>query len=189
VAQVRVFGDIVVAFHWVNGEPAMCLYPKRARALGARGAAIICLSAIHKYAKSNGDPIPEYLIPKAIEAARVMGMDETRPTVKRIADAILESVEDLVKMPPEPDSLHGPQGRQIGEMSLIGQRQSRSRGSGERGDGRGVAAKAQLWRLSARRTSNASSTRAPSSRRALSGCARSRGQPNGNRRCGRAGAP
>jgi hypothetical protein len=117
--RIRKFGDIVVAFHWVNGEPAMCLYPKIPRTLGNRGAAIICLSAIHKYVKSNGDPEPSYLIPKAIEAARVMGMDETKFTVKRIADAILECVEDLVKMPPEPDSLQGPQGKQVGEMSLM----------------------------------------------------------------------
>lgn len=118
--KIRVIGDIVVAFHWVNGEPAMCLYPKIPRALGNRGAAIICLSAIHQYVKPNGHPIPEYLIPRALHYARVMGMDETRATVKRIADAILESVEDLVKMPPEPEHLSKPQqGRVMGEMTLV----------------------------------------------------------------------
>lgn len=115
----RVFGDVVVAFHWVNEEPAMCLYPKFPRMLGNRGAFIVCLSVAHRYAKSNGDPIAEYLIPKAIEAARVMGMDETRATVKRIADAILECIPDLVKMPPEPARLAEPQGRVIGSMALI----------------------------------------------------------------------
>jgi hypothetical protein len=76
--RIRVFGDVVVAFHWVNGEPAMCLYPKRPRMYGNRGAFIVCLSAAHKYAHANGYAIPEYMIPKALEAARVMGMDETR---------------------------------------------------------------------------------------------------------------
>lgn len=110
-------GDIVVSFHWVNGEPAMCLWPKVKRTLHA-GAFIICLSAAHKYAKSNGDPIPDYLIPQAMEAARVMGMDLTRFTVRRIADAIFEHIPDLVRMPPEPTLKQQRLDRPVGEMVL-----------------------------------------------------------------------
>lgn len=119
--KVRKFHDLVVAFHWVNGEPAMCIYPLRARPLGNRGAAIICLSALHQYVDSRGNPIADYLIPKAMEYAECIGFGKNdRYAVKLIADAILEHAEDLVKMPPEPEHLAKRQqgGRVLGEMTL-----------------------------------------------------------------------
>lgn len=109
-------GDVVISFHWVNGEPAMCLCPKRQSSM-YRGAYIICLSAAWKYAKNDGYPTPE-LIPKCIEAARVMGMDTTKDTVRRIADAILDCLPELVKMPPEPTKKQMRTDRPIGEMTL-----------------------------------------------------------------------
>jgi len=109
-------GDIVISFHWVNGEPAMCLWPKRQSSLH-RSAYIICLSAAYKYAKPNGYPTPE-LIPMCIAAARAMGMDSGKDTVRRIADAILDCLPELVKMPPEEMVAPKRTDRPIGEMSL-----------------------------------------------------------------------
>ena len=96
--KVRAQKDLVVAFHWVNGEPAMVLFPQRRR-LGA-GAFIIGLSAAFKYAERTGYPTP-YCIRQAVVAAGVMAMDQTWETCKNITEVILDNLEDLIRMPPE----------------------------------------------------------------------------------------
>lgn len=111
----RVTGDIVSAFHWINEEAAMVLFPVRP-APGA-SAFIICMSVAHKYARNDGGPTP-YLLKQCVTAATVMGMHPDRSTLKRIADIILDGMEDLVKMPPEPPALAKKKGATIGEMSL-----------------------------------------------------------------------
>ena len=112
-------GDIVVAFHWINGEPAMVLFPARPNTLGA-GAFCVALSAAFKYAESTGYPT-RYCIEQAAKAAKQMGMYTDRFTIHRIADAILEGIEDLLDMPPEPRAAEldrRKRGRVIGEMTL-----------------------------------------------------------------------
>lgn len=98
--KVRTSGDIVIAFHWVNGEPAMVLWPVR-KPLGCVPYCI-GLSHAYKYAKNTGYPTP-YCVTQAVAAAQVMGMDTGRETVKRIVEIILDNLEDLVRMPPEPE--------------------------------------------------------------------------------------
>ena len=88
-------GDIVRAYHWFNGQPAMVIYPVRKHTLDA-GAYVIELSAAFKY-----EDIP-YLIRQSAIAARVMGMDETKFTIHRIGTAIHEGLYDLIVQPPEP---------------------------------------------------------------------------------------
>lgn len=92
--KVQQVGDIVRAYHWCNGEPAMVLFPARAR-LNA-GAYVICLSSAFKY----DDMV--YLVKQAAIAASVMGMDETSYTINRIGTAIHDGLLDLIKQPPEP---------------------------------------------------------------------------------------
>lgn len=93
--KTQVVGDVIRSFHWVNDEPAMVLYPARARSVQA-GAYVICLSSAFKY-----DDM-QYLIQQSAIAARVMGMDSTRYTIHRIGSAIHDGLLDLIKMPPEP---------------------------------------------------------------------------------------
>lgn len=88
-------GDIMRTFQWVNGEPAMVLFPVVARTVQA-GAYVICLSAAFKY-----DDV-HYLVRQAAIAAKVMGMDETSYTIHRIGEAIHSGLLDLIVMPPEP---------------------------------------------------------------------------------------
>jgi len=113
--KVAVKGDVVRAYHWVNNEPAMCLYP-RDRRLGA-GAYVIPLSAASNYARADGYPTA-YLIEASARAAAIMGMDTSGFTIHRIADVIIEGIEDLVKMPPEPENLPKKRGTRIGEIAL-----------------------------------------------------------------------
>ena len=108
-------GDIAVAFHWINGEPAMVLFPARPNTLGA-SAFCVALSAAFKYALPNGYPTP-YCVQQAARAVALMGMFSDRFTIHRVADAILEGIEDLLDMPPEPTA-HRPKGRAVGEVTL-----------------------------------------------------------------------
>lgn len=96
--KIRTQGDIVVAYHWVNGEPAMVLFPVR-KPLGCVPYCI-GLSHAYKYAQRSGYPT-KYCIKQAVVAAGVMGMDNGRETVKRIVEIILDNLADLIRMPPE----------------------------------------------------------------------------------------
>lgn len=91
--KARAKGDIVTAFHHVNEEPAMVIFPRRQRVGG--GAFVVCLSSAYKYREDD------YLIRMAFVAANTMGMHPDKSTVRRIADSIVEGLDDLVKMPPE----------------------------------------------------------------------------------------
>lgn len=118
--KVKRKGDIVVAFHWVNGEPAMVLFPARPNTALKPTACIIALSAAFKYARSDGYPT-KYTVEQAGKFALLMGMYNDRFTVHRIADVILENIEDLLDMPPEPQAFHAEDKRKrrvIGEMTF-----------------------------------------------------------------------
>lgn len=91
----HVVGDVVVSLQWVEGEPALVLFPRQRRTLNP-GAYIICLSSAWQY-----DDV-SYLVRQAAIAARVMGMDESRQTIHRIGTAIHDHLLDLITMPPEP---------------------------------------------------------------------------------------
>lgn len=113
--KVYVKGDIVVSFQWVNGEPAMILYPKRPIGVGA-GAFVLPIESAFKYADSKrGAPTP-YCIEMAAKAADVMGLFPDRFTLFRIVDAIMEGLIDLIGMPPEPTGLNAKETEAVGEL-------------------------------------------------------------------------
>lgn len=108
-------GDIVISFQWVNGEPAMCLYPKNPRTLNP-GAFVLSLDVAFKYADSrSGSPTP-YCIEQAARAAQVMGFFPDKFIVTRIVDAIMEGLLELIEMPPQPTGLNAQQTQEMGEM-------------------------------------------------------------------------
>lgn len=108
-------GDIVVSFQWVNGEPAMILYPKNPRNLNP-GAFVIMLEVAFKYSDArSGAPSP-YCMGQALKAAEVMGLFPDRFTLYRIVDAIMEGLLDLIEMPPEPTGLNQQQTEEVGEL-------------------------------------------------------------------------
>lgn len=101
--KVRNLGDIVVAYHWVNDEPAMVLYPRISN--GSRASAIIGLSAAYKYADSRRGEPTAYLLERGFQITRHLGMVVTSGTVRKVVDAIVEGLPDLIAMPPEPPEL------------------------------------------------------------------------------------
>jgi hypothetical protein len=117
--KIKQYGDVVASFQWVNEEPAIILFPRKKQAF-TRGAFVVALSALHQYVNSDGYPNTDYLIPQSAKAADFMGMEVTQFSVKQIADAILDSAEDLVRMPPEPPGMTEKQHNQaVGEAKIM----------------------------------------------------------------------
>ncbi len=116
--KVRQHGDIAVSFQWVNDEPAMILFPAR-RSLPGAGAVVICLSAAFKYADARtGGPTP-YLIHFSVQAAQQLGFTNSDTfAARKIAEVIVDSLPDLVDMPPEPQQFNQEQAQAIGEMAI-----------------------------------------------------------------------
>lgn len=115
-------GDIGVALHWVNGEPAIVLYPLHALASRMRRLMpfVIPLSVGHEYVASDGHPNLLRALQGASEAAICLGMQPELSVLHRIVDAIVEAMPDLVAMPPEPASLQrqAEAGPTVGELAI-----------------------------------------------------------------------
>lgn len=116
--KVRVKGDVVVAYHWINNEPAMVLFKRGAGTAMNPGAYVLPLESAFKYADSKTGGPTRYAIQQAATAARVMGFFPDRFIITRIVDVIMEGLLDLIEMPPEPTGLNAQQTEAIGEMSL-----------------------------------------------------------------------
>ena len=101
-------GGIVVCYQYVQGEPALVIFPLRPRV--QKTGFIICLSAAYKYT----DDV--YLVQQAYKAAEILGMGTESFTVYNMARAIEENLEDLVMMKPEPEE----KPQVIGEGQLLG---------------------------------------------------------------------
>jgi hypothetical protein len=110
-------GDLVVSFQWVNGEPALILYPKNPASLNP-GAFVLPLESAFKYADSKTGAPTRYCIQMANKAAEVMGLFPDRFILHRIVDAIMEGLLDLIEMPPEPTGLNQKQAQEIGEIVI-----------------------------------------------------------------------
>lgn len=104
--KVRSRGEIAVAFHWVNGEPAIVLFPtnRHMRMAGAMPY-VLPLSSAHELVNpgTGGEGVNTgVLIEKSMRATEVMGFGDDWPITRKVADALLDSIDDLIKMPPEP---------------------------------------------------------------------------------------
>ena len=108
--KIRVIGDIVCSYQWVNEEPAMVLFPKIKRTF-TNGAFVLCLSAAWKYTNVN------YLVSQSFAAAKQLGFEDSKFVAHQIADIIIEGIPDLVEMPPVPTQEQKLE-ESIGEMLL-----------------------------------------------------------------------
>jgi len=83
--SVRRRRDLVMAFQYVNTEPAMVIWSGTRQA----GAFAICLSAAHAYLDDYLDD--NYLVFQAMAAAQQIGYHPSdKSVVRKIADRILE---------------------------------------------------------------------------------------------------
>lgn len=104
-------GEVAVAFHWYNGEPSMVLFPTKKRSiLDVRQVVpyVLPLASAHELVKdgSGGEGIDgEVLLNKARTAVEVMGFGDDPFLARKVADLILDHIDDLCDMPPEPETL------------------------------------------------------------------------------------
>lgn len=114
--------DLVLAYHWISGEPCLCLFPARARTEENRGSYVVPLSNCWAYIEGDRERFAawkpsEYCFGAAIMATKVMGLDDTQSTVFAIVDALVEGIHHLVHMPPDMNSgVHAPE--DLGEARL-----------------------------------------------------------------------
>lgn len=109
---------IFVSFEWVNGEPAMILFP--ANPGPSAGAYIICLSSAYRYAGRDGYPTPESA-ELYFGIADRLGMFMSKQLLNDVKDVVLDNLPDLVAMPAEPDweSDRFKRGDVLGETRLM----------------------------------------------------------------------
>lgn len=111
----RTLGDIVISYQWIDLRPWGCLEEQgpepvmvlfaAARRMEA-GAKVIRQRDAHMYATNKGNPSKNLLV-SAWDAANTLGFDANdRSVVKRMIDAIVDGIPDLIAMPSDqPDSL------------------------------------------------------------------------------------
>ena len=93
--SVRRRGELVLAFQYVNTEPAVVIWSGTRQA----GAFAICLSVAHEYLDDK------HLVFQAMAAAQQIGYHPSdKSVVGKIADLILDGLDELVRMPPEPQA-------------------------------------------------------------------------------------
>ncbi len=101
----RTKGDLIISYQWTrndefpDGIQSMVLM----RSVHPEGMFAVTLARVSLYAEPSGLPTPT-LIMDCMQIADMLGWSPMdRSAVHRIADAILEGIEDLIKMPPSPD--------------------------------------------------------------------------------------
>jgi hypothetical protein len=107
--KVMPFRDLVIAYHWINDEPTMVLYPRN-RVLRYSGAVPygLPLASCHELVKADTKGVgvdTVALLTKARTAAEVMGMGGDYSAIRNVADCLLHGIDDLLRMPPTPDEV------------------------------------------------------------------------------------
>lgn len=98
---MRELGDMVLFGTWImnddmeSTEPALVLLP-RYRPPSSVKPCVIGLSAAYRYADVK------YLVPAAKYIAQCLGFEDSMTRTHKIADAIHSSLDDLLRMPPDP---------------------------------------------------------------------------------------
>jgi len=106
--KVSRFGDLVIAYHWVKGEPAMVLYPNPRFASSQVVPYCLPLQSAHELVHGDTKGLgvnSEVLLQKASKAAELFGRENDYATIRQVADALLRGLDDLLRMPPQPAAL------------------------------------------------------------------------------------
>jgi hypothetical protein len=109
--KVYRYRDIGVSLQWVDGDPAMILFPLSG---DKRSAYVLPLQSLHEICIEGDKVDGRAVIEKGMIAADVMGRLD-KATAVTCADAILRFAPDLLRMPPEPDPERPPA---VGEVEV-----------------------------------------------------------------------
>jgi hypothetical protein len=115
-------GGLSVFYEWFEGEATMFITRRDKFGIsGNRGSAAIAQGQAYLYADSKTGAPTMRLMLFAGQACTELGLEPSRMNMKAIADAIVDGLEDLLRMPPEPThkAVTGKDPRPVGELSLI----------------------------------------------------------------------
>lgn len=118
----RAKGGLAVFYEWFEGEGTMFLTREHQGVLaGNKGSCAITQPQAYLYADSKTGAPTMRLLQFAMKACVELSMEPSRMNIRHIADAIVDGLEDLVRMPPEPTErqLTGKTPRPIGELELM----------------------------------------------------------------------
>lgn len=94
----RTYGDLTAVFSWFNDHRALFLIPThRARAPWF----VVLEPAAHEWNDQSPDDLRR-VIPRAVKACDVLGVEPTPRNVKRLVSIVNDSIADLVRMPSAP---------------------------------------------------------------------------------------
>lgn len=115
--RVRQVRDFVLSYQWLDGEPALFVYPAHRRSGPA--AFVLPLRSAYLWAMANGHPDLTHAIPTAHQAVEAMGLYPARQTLHDFVTAVVDGLPDLIAMPPEPleNALRGGRAN-VGELTL-----------------------------------------------------------------------
>lgn len=114
----RAQGNLAVSLQWLNGEPAMFVYPLLKRqSAKPPGAFVVPLDTAYRYVHSDGHPNLPVIIPAAYRAAEAMQILATPAAIRHIVDAVCDALPDLLSMPPEPEA-HAPTPEPVGDLAV-----------------------------------------------------------------------
>lgn len=91
----------IVSLEWVEGEPAMVIWPARAGGDAEVGAFAICLSSAGVYADPSGKPTEECFLRCAM-ALPDLGKALLHVELNTLVDVVMQYMPDLLAMPPAP---------------------------------------------------------------------------------------
>lgn len=108
IARERDYGEFVIRHQYVNPEPAdlsssyePALVIARPKRIGVKSAWIIMLGASWKYVDTEkGDTYSAYMVEATTRIATMLKLSQDQQSRFKIAEAIMENLEDLINMPP-----------------------------------------------------------------------------------------
>lgn len=102
IVKKRQFGDFEILFQYVNEEPALVLRANRFLSVRKR-AYVITLESAWKYVDDVESPHSghsTYMVHASAKIEEMLGLGDNVSTRYRIAEAIMDCLEDLVAMKP-----------------------------------------------------------------------------------------
>lgn len=108
IARERDYGEFVIRHQYVNPEPSdlrssyePALVIARPKRMGVKSAWIIMLGASWKYVDTEkGDTYSPYMVEATSRIADMLKLSQDPKSRFKIAEAIMENIEDLINMPP-----------------------------------------------------------------------------------------
>jgi len=102
IVRKRQFGDFDILFQYVDEEPALVIRAHRFLSVRKR-AYVITLESAWKYVDNVESPHSghsQYMVHASDQIEKMLGLGDNVDTRFRIAEAIMDCLEDLVKMKP-----------------------------------------------------------------------------------------